>query len=214
MNKIIKKFPIIIYYLLRANVVLAFFVFLFQKSWLNAVSVFVILILFFVPTFLKRRFKIDIPFEFELIAVGFIYLSIFLGDLQKFYFKFWWWDVYLHLASGFLLGIIGFILVYILNSNKNIKVNMKAGFVAMFALFFSLSMGVFWEFFEYSMDSFFGTNMQRSGLTDTMWDLIMDFVGALIISSLGYLWMKERLSFYFFNSSLKKFIKKNQRLFK
>jgi flagellar biosynthesis protein FliR len=213
MNKILRKFPIIIYYLLRINVVLAFFVFLYQKNWLNAVSVFIILVLFSVPTYMKRRLKINIPFDFELIAVAFIYLSIFLGDLQEFYFRFWWWDVYLHLASGFLLGIIGFTLVYAINHNKNIKMNMKAGFVAMFALFFSLSIGLFWEFFEYGVDSFFNTNMQRSGLPDTMWDLIMDFIGAFIISSLGYLWMKERLSFYFFDKTLKKFIKENQRLF-
>jgi hypothetical protein len=53
-----------------------------------------------------------------------------------------------------------------------------------------LSIGALWEIFEFLMDSLFGLNMQKSGLIDTMWDLIVDALGALVISILGYLYLK------------------------
>jgi hypothetical protein len=40
------------------------------------------------------------------------------------------------------------------------------------------------------MDQLFGFNMQKSGLIDTMWDLIMTFAGALIVSILGHFYLK------------------------
>jgi len=210
MNKFIKKLPIIIYYLLRLSVILSFLTSLWQKNWINAVAIFGILILIFLPTYIKNKLKIIIPFEFELIAVAFIYLAVFLGDLRDFYYIFWWWDVYLHLVSGLLFGIIGFALIYILNDNKNIKLTMQTKFVALFALLFAVSMGVFWELFEFGMDSFLGTNMQRSGLPDTMWDLLMDVTGAFMISLWGYFWMKGKFKIKFFDNYIKKFMSQNK----
>ena len=43
------------------------------------------------------------------------------------------------------------------------------------------------------MDSFFGLNMQKSGLTDTMWDLIITAVGACVASVPGYLYLRFRI---------------------
>ncbi len=77
-------------------------------------------------------------------------------------------------------------------------------------MLFAVSMGVFWEFIEFGIDSFLGTNMQRSGLTDTMWDLLMDFTGAFLISSWGYFWMKGKLKIAFFEQFIKKFINENR----
>lgn len=211
---ILYKFPILIFYLLRINIGLAFFIFLLQKNWLNAATVLIIFLILLSPFYLKRKYKFYIPFEFEVVALIFIYLSIFLGDWQKFYFKFWWWDIYLHLTSGFLLGLFGFFVLYFLNQNQEFQIKLKAGFVALFAITFAVTVGVMWEFFEYGVDYFLNANMQKSGLPDTIWDLIMDFSGAFIISSIGYLWMKKRISFYFFDYTLKKFIKRNHHFFR
>src|SRR5690606_30887329 len=92
----------------------------------------------------------------------------------------------LHGASGFLLGILGFLLVYVLNEKEEIGLDMKPGFVALFAFVFAVALGALWEIFEFAMDSAFGLNMQKSGLVDTMWDLIVDTAGALVMAVLGY----------------------------
>ncbi|MEA3323353.1 MAG: hypothetical protein U9Q12_03965, partial [Patescibacteria group bacterium] len=64
-------------------------------------------------------------------------------------------------------------------------------FVALFAVCFSMAVAVVWEIFEYVMDIGFGTNMQKSGLVDTMEDLIVATIGALIVGLLGYLYLKH-----------------------
>jgi len=69
------------------------------------------------------------------------------------------------------------------------------------------------------MDSFFGMNMQKemlgdpSGLTDTMWDLIVDTLGALLITVLGYGYVKTSRNESFLERWIQKFIKSNPRLF-
>ena len=43
---------------------------------------------------------------------------------------------------------------------------------------------------EYAMDHIFGFNMQKSGLDDTMQDLIVDLAASLVVGALGYLYLK------------------------
>ena len=87
------------------------------------------------------------------------------------------------------------------------------GFVALFVFAFSMMMGSVWEIFEFSIDSFFGFNMQKSGLVDTMWDLIVDAIGALFISILGYFYVKGGSSLLF-DRMIRKFLTNNKKLFK
>ena len=196
---------------MKLSVVLALLLALWQQNWLNALAIFAILILISLPWLIGKRYKISVPVEFEVTAVIFVYSSIFLGSFYEYYEKFWWWDVHLHLASGFLIGIFGFMVLYLLNYSKDIRLNMKAGFVALFAFAFSVTAGVFWEFLEYTGDFIFNSTMQNNSLTDTMWDLIMDAIGAFIISALGYLWMKERINFFIFDNTLKKFVQRENK---
>ncbi len=53
--------------------------------------------------------------------------------------------------------------------------------VVLFSVSFSLAVGVLWEIFEFLIDLIFGLNMQKSGLVDTMSDLIVDFLGACVV---------------------------------
>ena len=67
--------------------------------------------------------------------------------------------------------------------------------------------------FEFAMDQLFGMNMQKSGLVDTMWDLIVDGFGALIISIAGWGFLKKRSNESFLEDWINSFIEKNPRLF-
>ena len=119
----------------------------------------------------------------------------------------------MHTTSGILLGIVGFVLVYNLNKEKRVQLKMNMGFVALFAFVFAVTIGSMWEIFEFAMDSFFGLNMQKSGLTDTMSDLIVDALGALFISIVGYLYIKDKKSLLF-ERLVHRFVEKNPGLFK
>lgn len=190
-----------------------------HQQWLNAFLVVVIMLATFSPMLLGRRFRVYLPPEFQVMAIVFVFASLFLGELRHFYDKIWWWDIALHTSSGFLLGVFGFLLVYTLNENAHIELTMRPRFVALFAFLFAVAVGAVWEIFEYSMDSFFGLNMQKemmgdpSGLTDTMWDLIVDTIGALIVSLLGWWYMRRKKS-SFIESGIEKFIEKNPRFFR
>jgi len=191
---------------------------LMEMRLLQLFLVTVIITVLFAPELFKNKMEIVIPAEFHFMAVLFILASLYLGEIQQFYQRIWWWDMALHGTAGLLMGIFGFLLVYILNENPRVDLQMKQGFIALFAFFFSISIGTIWELFEFSMDQFFGFNMQKemlgdvSGLTDTMWDMIINAAGAAVISLLGWWYLSGEKEF-FIQSLINKFIRKNPSLF-
>jgi uncharacterized membrane protein YjdF len=203
---------------LQAIIAIGLLLEIYEQQWMNVAVVTGILLVTLLPALLARRLEIVIPPEFELLAIAFIFASIFLGETRDFYERIWWWDIALHATSGGLLGIFGFLLVYVLNANPRIDLDMRPGFVALFAFCFSLSVGALWEIFEFAMDQLAGFNMQKpmlgdpSGLTDTMWDLIVDAVGALVISLLGYSYMRRGME-SLVERWIRTFIHRNPHLF-
>jgi len=185
-----------------------------QGRYQAAIEVAIILCITFLPLLLGQRFQVKTLHEFESLAVVFVSMSLFLGEVQGYYARFWWWDIVLHTGSGFLLGILGFLLVYVLNEKEDIELDLHPKFIAFFAFIFAMGMGSVWEIFEFSMDQLFGMNMQKSGLVDTMWDLIVDGVGALIISILGWGFLRTRERDSFLEKWIDSFIDKNPHLFK
>lgn len=199
---------------LQAALLLGVVLQLVQGQWLNAAATTAVLIMTLLPLVLGRRFHVFIPSEFELLAAVMVFASLFLGEVRGYFLRFWWWDVVLHASSGVLLGMVGFLLVFVLNQKEDIAVQMKAGFVALFAFTFSLGLGVLWEIFEFAVDQMFGLNMQKSGLVDTMWDLIVDTVAALAIAALGYIYIKRPGDDSFLERWIGRFIRSNPRLFR
>ena len=190
-----------------------------QGAWASAVWLFAIMCVSGAPIVLAHRLPVRIPAEYDLLAIGFVFASLFLGEFHSYYERFWWWDIALHSTSGLLLGMLGFLLVYVLNENHRIDLHMRAGFVALFAFAFAVTVGTLWEIFEFAADHFFGLQMQKpmlgdsSGLTDTMWDLIVDALGAGAISCFGW-WHMKRGRRSFIEDWIQRFIAKNPRLFR
>ncbi len=155
-------------------------------NWMNILFIIFIIILTSFPTIFARHYKIILPTEFELAAILFIFGSLFLGSAVGFYYRFWWWDILLHGFSAILLGIIGLLMVWILNHNEKVDISLNPVFICIFSFSFAVAIGVLWEIYEFAVDSILGANMQKSGLVDTMWDLIIDTLGALIVSISAY----------------------------
>ncbi len=189
-----------------------------NAQWLPALLVTVIALLVLAPTLLGPRLPVHIPAEFQILALVFVFAALFLGEVRDYYERIWWWDIVMHTSSGLLLGLVGFLLVYILNENERANLHMRPRFVAFFAFLFAVATGAVWEIFEFSMDRLFGTRMQKpmlgddSGLTDTMWDLIVDTLGALVISCIGW-WYLHRKQRSFIEVWIRKFIDRNPTLF-
>ena len=190
-----------------------------EKQWINAFLVMAIMAVTLSPAVLGRRFGVHIPPEFQLLAVLFVFAALFLGEFRSYYARIWWWDIALHTSSGLLMGILGFLLVYVVNENERIDLHMRPRFVAFFAFLFAVAVGALWEIFEFSMDQLIGTNMQKpmlgdpSGLTDTMWDMIVNTLGALAISALGW-WYMKRSERSFIEVWISRFVERNPRMFR
>lgn len=190
-----------------------------HQQWLTVGIVACILGITFFPLLMAQRFRVFIPPEFEVLAIIFVFASLFLGEIHGYYTRFWWWDLVLHTSSGLLMGILGFLLVHVLNETEDINLHMTPGFVAFFAFMFAVGVGTLWEIFEFAMDNLFGMNMQKpmlgdpSGLTDTMWDMIVNTLGALVIAVLGYGYLKASGNNSFLERWIQAFIQANPGLF-
>ena len=200
-------------FFVRGLLIIGVIILAYQNRYPSAVATCGILLATFIPRFFGHKLNVAVPVEFEFLTVVFIYLSLFLGEVGGYYHVYWWWDLMLHLASGFIAGIFGFVLVYVLNEHDEIGMQLKPGFVAFFAFLFSLGFGVMWELFEFSMDEVFDMNMTKTGLDDSMQDLFVALIGAFVISMTGYGYLKRKNKAGFFEKWIYKFVKQNPKLF-
>jgi hypothetical protein len=183
-------FTLFIYKLMLVVVLLVLILFIYRGEWELILNTSFILILMFIPSLLKRHYEIFIPFIVRLWIVSFIFFTVFLGEIGRFYANVPLWDKFLHLESGFLISTSGYILIYLLNNHKNGKLQLSPFFITLFAISFSLALGVVWEVIEFVADIYWGL-MWQNGNTDTMMDLIAAGIGAIILGVIGYIWMNR-----------------------
>lgn len=229
-----------VYIILRALVILALVAQVFNRNFENVFLCVLTLFLFTLPSFIERTIRIEIPDTLEVIILLFIFAAEILGEIQAYYVQFPYWDTMLHTLNGFLCAAIGFSLLDILNRNEKLKFSLSPVYLSLVAFCFSMTIGVLWEFFEFSMDQLFLLDMQKDtivhtigsvmldptggntpvaikgitdvivvtadgtqqalglggyldiGIVDTMQDLFVNFIGAVIFSFIGFFYVKNR----------------------
>lgn len=217
------------YTLLRLSVLLVLFLQLHNRNYESVFLCILTLLLLIVPSIVQVTFRVELPSKLEVVILLFVYAAEFLGEIQKFYVEFPFWDLLMHTINGFLAAAIGFSLVNLLNHSPNLAFKLSPFFTVMVAFCVSMTVGVVWEFFEFAMDQLFCFDMQKDtvihtissvalnpannnlplvlrditevtvngqklsvdgyldiGLIDTMEDLFVNFIGALIFSFFGY----------------------------
>lgn len=240
-----KTLTISVYLTLRFLVIICMVAQSLRGNWNNVFLCLLTLILFTFPTIISKKFNIALPSALEIIVYLFIFSSEILGEIQNFYGIFAHWDTMLHTLNGFLCAAVGFSLIDILNNTENLHIHMTPAFVALVGFCFSMTIGVLWEFFEFSADLYFHTDMQKDrivesisstklnserknepisisniskvkiysddetkvtiieggyldiGIIDTMKDLFVNFIGAIVYSVIGYLYIMNRDGYKF-----------------
>ena len=132
---------------------------------------------------LKKIFRIQISDEANFIYIIFIFFSHFIGVTCEVYNKIYWYDKFIHFISGILTS---FASIYIIAKSKKEK-NVK--FTILFIVSFSLMCASLWEIFEYLSSYYFNVDPQKvqvTGVTDTMGDIIVAFLGSIIVSFIYY----------------------------
>ena len=224
------KIQVILILLVALSIIRQFFLGNYHNMFLG----FLTLLVFSVPQFLDKKLGVTIPVGLETVIFIFIFSAEILGEINAFYVKIPIWDTMLHTTNGFLMAAIGFALIDLFNRSDKFSIKMSPYFVAFFAFCFSMTVGVLWEFFEFSMDWFFAADMQKDwilpainsvklnptganipihvdvqsvvingktwnlggyldiGIVDTMKDLMVNFVGAVVFSIIGIFYLKHR----------------------
>ncbi len=167
------------------------------------------LVLTFIPELLSRKYKIVIPIEYNIVLALFIFASVVLGEVGDAYERFWWWDAVLHVISGVVLAMAGFLILYTLKHQG--KLDASPFIIATFVFTFGMAFGAVWEIFEFAVDGFFGTNMQKNGLQDTMWDLIVDGIGSLAVAIAAYSIVQTNKRHGIVGTTLERFLSLNPR---
>lgn len=230
------KTAFIVYSVLRVLVLITLIRSIFTQNYEHAALCLLSLVLFLLPAFASETFKWEIPGLFQCIIYVEIFAGEILGEIGHYFTRVPGWDNILHTTSGFLAAAVGFSTIELLNKNSK-SVKLSPFYLAMVAFCFSMTIGVLWEFFEYSADKLLALDMQKDfvissfssvtldpsgsgnliklhditqtvittasgeayivdgfldiGIMDTMKDLFVNMIGALIFSVLGYLYEKD-----------------------
>ena len=193
------------------------------------------LLLLYVPSWIQVKLRIELPPPLEITIFCFIFAAEILGEVNAFYVVIPGWDTMLLTINGFLAAAVGFSMVMLLNDDDRITFHLSPAFLALVAFCFSMTIGVLWEFFEFGMDFFLGTDMQKDtvihaihsvsldptlsnkvvtipdiqdvvingeslglggyldiGIIDTMKDLFVNFIGAVVFSLSGFFFVPSK----------------------
>lgn len=254
-----KRSSLVIYLILRFLVIICMILQILRGDLNNALLCLLSLILLFAPLFIQDKFEITLPNDLEIAIYLFIFSAEILGEIDNFFGIIPYWDIILHTINGFLATAVGFSLVDLLNKNSK-NINLSPFYLCLVAFCFSMTIGVLWEFFEYSCDKFLNVDMQKDtviqkissvalnpdgenkavvvddigktiiydtngdvlqvidngyldiGLNDTIEDLFVNFIGAIVFSCFAFFDLKHNRS----NSFINRFVptKGNNKLIK
>lgn len=141
----------------------------------------------FLISHIASKKKIQLPVNFKLVSILFIFAAQYFGEIHNFYTKIWWWDLLLHSIFGYYSVIIFVhIIKDIIKKEKDISYKRYNLLISLFAFNFSLTLGTLWEMFEFLGDLLFNTGMIKGGLEDTATDLLVKIAAAFLTSVFYY----------------------------
>lgn len=234
------KTTLTVYLVLRALIIFTLVRAVLRREYQSVFLCALSLGLLVLPSIVSKRLKIVLPSTLEIIIMLFIYAAEILGEINSFYVRVPHWDTMLHTINGFLCAAIGFCLVDMMNRSDRFSFQLSPLYLAIVSFCFSMTVGVLWEFFEFSADRFLGMDMQKDtvvnvihsvnldptltntvihirdiadtilvhsdgtqeslglggyldlGIIDTMKDLFVNFIGAVVFSIIGFFYVKRK----------------------
>ena len=168
------KSSFLVFSVLRVLIVVALVRQLMRGSYESAFFCVLALALLYLPSILQVKLRVELPPPLEITILCFIFAAEILGEVNAFYVVVPNWDTMLHTLNGFLAAAVGLSMVILLNDNDKIVFQLSPFFLALLAFCFSMTIGVLWEFFEFFMDAFFGTDMQKDTIIHTIHSVTLD----------------------------------------
>ena len=191
-----KPAVVAVYWILRLIVIGVMVMTIIHKNYESTFVCVLVLILFMLPRFVERNFRIELPSTLEIIILVFIFAAEILGELKSYFITYPHWDSMLHTTTGFISAAFGFAMVDLLNRNKPQHFKLSPVFLALVAFCFSMTLDPTNSNIPILVDNITDVAINGKslglggyldvGLYDTMQDLFVNFVGALTFSVIGY----------------------------
>jgi len=125
--------------------------------------------------------------------VVFVFSTLVLGEIHKFYSVFIWWDIFLHAIAGVGLALLGYVWIYNLIHEGVVAARPVLYSLMIFCA--SVTALTIWEVYEFGIDQLgWSTNRMQPSLFDTMTDIAVGLAGALLICVGGYLLLRKKNS--------------------
>lgn len=138
------------------------------------------------PALRARSLDAGIPLALELAVLWLMIADMTLGNWLGLY-RLTWFDKALHFGNSSLVGVVGFLAIYVLHLTHGTRFHPWLDGLAI--LLVTLGIGAAWEIGEYGVDRLLGSRTQgapnMSALDDTMVDLLLDGLGGVIGAVLG-----------------------------
>lgn len=189
------KYAVILAVLMQAVLIFSLVTSFIQNNtktlWLSVLTI-ACMFLPFIISHIAYKKKLIIPTTFNLVSIIFLFCTLFLGEINNFYMKYWWWDLMLHAVFGIYMVIVSlYVTRGMIRREIDISRNRFGLFAVIFAFSFAVSLGTIWEMFEFLGDFIFKTGMVKGGLEDTATDLLVKIIAALLTSTYFYLKNRE-----------------------
>lgn len=197
-EKMIKKesrFSFVCYVILNLLVIAAMIIVTFKGPKRDVLTCLKVMLLFTTPWIFERKLKVILPKMLVIIIQFYIYAAFILGEMNSFYIRVPIWDSILHILNGFVCAIFGFSLLNQFRQNKNSMTSEKANneklivikpiYIALFTLCFSMTVGILWEFYEFSIDNLFNRDMQKDTIVHTIKSMKLGYSGYIPNSLTG-----------------------------
>lgn len=139
--------------------------------------------------FHKKSFLRKSTISFYLLFT-FIIAAMYLGNVFNIYIIIPRYDKILHLISGIIIAIIGYIFYLYLSNGRTEDLKPMMGI--WFSIIFAIAGAGVWEIWEFTTDQLFGFISQNNSLMDTMLDLISGTVTGIITNIFIYLHVKGK----------------------
>ena len=148
-----------------------------------------ILFTIFLPYIFEKVFKINLHEGLKTIWIIFIFTSHYVGVILECYLQVDGLDKVTHTISGVLTAYLALVILEHAKSKK-------MWFNILFMISFSWLMAGLWETFEFTCNYLWGGDAQmvaKTGVSDTMWDMIVAFFGSIFFS-IGYYLKNKKLT--------------------
>ena len=238
-----EKLALVVYLFIGLLIVFSLIRQAVNRNYFNVLLCTFSLVLITLPLFIESKTRIEFPQTLEIITICFVFAAEILGEISNFYYYIPIWDSILHVTTGCLAAAIGFGAIDLIITHAK-RISMTPFFVVAVAFCFSMTIAVFWEFFEFGADVVLRTDMQKDtyinqfstvnlddtcsnisvpvnnvgktqikdndgneiesfdgyldiGLVDTMKDLFVNMIGAVVFSVYAYLYSRRKDKYKF-----------------